>query len=155
MLFSRGSGQDQLRRVSLTHPPVLGRWLGRLGPRLGHLSIRLRHEVKQGGADSCWGSVQRQRVFEGRVYVVAERHADDTRACLEDAIIGGVEELPLDRVAQLLDLLGDVRAVVVKTPIQEAPDVFQHDGARLDLSDQADCCGEEVAFVIGSKLLSR
>ena len=94
-------------------------------------------------------------VLKGGLDVVAQTHGDDARAQLGDAEVGGLQELPLQAVADLAQVVFDVRAILRELGIQQAAHVLNHDGSRAHDAHELDHGGKEVAFVVGAQLLAR
>ena len=75
-------------------------------------------------------------------------------AQLRDAVVRCVKEFPPDLVILAAQAQLNAAAVIVKGGREHAPDIFEHDGVRLDNLRDFDAAREQVALVFFSKLFA-
>ena len=97
--------------------------------------------------------MRRRPLKVGRqLFTDGDKH--DAGAKLRNAIIRSVQQPPIRLVAKLGDLAGNIMAVIIKDGIENAAHVLDHNSARADLVNQAECRREHIALIGLAKLLA-
>src|SRR5665213_658336 len=77
-----------------------------------------------------------------------------SRTELSHAVVGRLQDVPLDLITKLGELRYKIASVLLEFCGCEAGDVFEHYGPWLHLFNQSDCRREHVSLIIGAELFT-
>src|SRR6185312_15617057 len=123
-------------------------------PQLRSAPTGSRHQVVEKFSHRDRLALQRLGPTKAARLILTKSNEDHPRPKLTYSKVGCIQKLPLDRVAEFRELLLDELTVVDEHRVENSPNIFDHDCARIGLADNPDRGGEEISFVVFTQLLS-
>ena len=113
------------------------------------------HKIVKGFSNRFWIVRERRGPVKGINKIVTQCNDHHPRTQLGNAEIRRIEQSPIDLITQLPELFAKMQTIILEHRRQKAADIFDHHRPGTHLIDQANGSGEQIAFILGTKLFAR